>query len=99
MIALTIIITMITILPQVKVEATDLLMVNAVTNNLEVSHNKTGQRHQYSQRQFQNDRFQRGTFHQNCTQYGNNHKPYFQGNQANSYRGQSHGRGPQQFRV
>ena len=41
MIALTIIITMITILPQVRIEATDLLMVKAVTNNLEVSHNKT----------------------------------------------------------
>ena len=32
---------MIIILPQVRVEATDLLMVKAVTNNLEVSHNKT----------------------------------------------------------
>ena len=31
-------------------------------------------------------------------QYGNNHRPYFQGNQTNSYRGQSHGWGPQQFR-
>ena len=40
MIALTIIITMITILPQVRIKATDLLMVKAVTNNLEVSHNK-----------------------------------------------------------
>ena len=32
---------MIIILPQVRVEATDLLMVKAVTNNLEVSHNET----------------------------------------------------------
>ena len=31
-------------------------------------------------------------------QYGNSHKPYFQGNHANSYRSQGHGRGPQQFR-
>ena len=38
MIALTIIITMIIILPQVRIMATDLLMVKAVTNNLEVSH-------------------------------------------------------------
>ena len=38
---LTIIITPITIMPQVRVEAADLLMVKAVTNNLEVSHNKT----------------------------------------------------------
>ena len=46
-----------------------------------------GQRPQYSQLQFQNYQSQRGTYHQNCTQYGNNRKPYFQGNQANSYRG------------
>ena len=32
---------MIIILPQVRVEATDLLMVKVVTDNLEVSHNKT----------------------------------------------------------
>ena len=38
--ALTIIITMITTMPQVRVEATDLLLVKAVTNNLEVSHNE-----------------------------------------------------------
>ena len=41
MIALTIITTMIIILPQVRIEATDLLMVKVVTDNLEVSHNKT----------------------------------------------------------
>ena len=51
---LTIIITMIIIPPKVRVEATDLLMVKVVTNNLEVSHNETGQRPQYSQCQFQN---------------------------------------------
>ena len=39
--ALTIIITMITTMPQVRVEAADLLLVKAVTNNLEVSHNET----------------------------------------------------------
>ena len=32
---------MITILPQVRIEAADLLMVKAVTDNLEVSHNET----------------------------------------------------------
>ena len=37
LIALTIIITMIIILPQVKIVATDLSMVKAVTDNLEVS--------------------------------------------------------------
>ena len=40
MIALTIIITMIIILPQVRIEAADLLMVKVVTDNLEVSHNE-----------------------------------------------------------
>ena len=38
---LTTIIIMITTIPQVRVEATDLLLVKAVTDNLEVSHNKT----------------------------------------------------------
>ena len=41
MIALTIIITMIIIMPQARVEAADLLMVKTVTDNLEVSHNET----------------------------------------------------------
>ena len=40
-IALTIIITMIIILPQVRVKAADLLLVKVATNNLEVSHNET----------------------------------------------------------
>ena len=38
---LTIIITMITTMPQVRVEDTDLLLVKMATNNLEVSHNET----------------------------------------------------------
>ena len=41
MIAITIIITMIILLPQVRVEAADLLMVKVVTDNLKVSHNET----------------------------------------------------------
>ena len=41
MIALTIIITMIITLPQVRFEATDPLMVKAGTDNLEASHNET----------------------------------------------------------
>ena len=40
MITLIIIIIMITILPQVKIEATDLLMVKAVADNLEASHSE-----------------------------------------------------------
>ena len=52
---LTIIITMITIMPQVRVKATDLSIVKVVTNNLEGSHNETeAKRPQYSQCQFQN---------------------------------------------
>ena len=39
--ALTIIITMITTMPQVRVEAADLSLVKVVTDNLEVSHNET----------------------------------------------------------
>ena len=39
--ALTIIITMTTTMPLVRVEATDLLLVKAVTDSLEVSHNET----------------------------------------------------------
>ena len=46
-----------------------------------------GQRPHYSQCQLQNYQYQRGTSQQNRTQYGNNHKPYFQGNQSNNYRG------------
>ena len=38
---LTIIITMITTMPQVRVEATDLLVVKAETDSLDVSHNET----------------------------------------------------------
>ena len=41
MIALTITNTMIIILPQVRIVATDLLMVKAVIDNLEVSHKET----------------------------------------------------------
>ena len=40
-----------------------------------------GQRPQYNQHQFQNYQFQRGAFQQNRTQYSNNCKPSFQGNQ------------------
>ena len=39
--ALIIIITMITTMPQVRVEDSDLLLVKVVTINLEVSHNET----------------------------------------------------------
>ena len=46
-----------------------------------------GQRPQYSQCQFQNYHYQRSALQQNRTQYGSTRKPYFQGNQMNTYRG------------
>ena len=46
-----------------------------------------GQRPQYKQCQFQNYRLQRGAFQYNCNQYSTHHKPFFQGNQSNHYRG------------
>ena len=46
-----------------------------------------GQRPQYIQHQFQNYHYQRSAPQQNHTQYGSTHKPYFQGNQVNAYRG------------
>ena len=57
-----------------------------------------GQRPQYNQHQFQNYRPQRGAYQFNCNQYGTNHKPYFQGNHPNQYRGQACSRGLQQSR-
>ena len=90
--------TIITTMPQVRVEAADLSMVKAVTDNLEGSYNETEAKDQYSQCQFQNYSYQRGASQQNHTQYGNNHKPYFQGNQTNSYRGRGRGCEPQRFR-
>ena len=85
--ARTIIITMITTMPQVRVEATDLLLVKVVTDNLEVSHNETEVR----DLNIVNISFRiidiREAHPNKTTQYGNNHKPYFQGNQANNYRG------------
>ena len=46
-----------------------------------------GQRPQYSQCQFQTYCYQRSASQQNRTQYGSTCKPYFQGNQMNTYRG------------
>ena len=80
MIALTITITKIIILPQVRIEAADRQFRGFTQRS-------RGQRPQYNQCQFQNYRFQRGTYQQNCSQYGTNRKPYFQGSQTNNYRG------------
>ena len=86
-------------MPQVRVEATDLIMVKAETDNFEGSYNEI----EAKDLSIVNVSFKIITIrevHHNkyCTQYGNSCKPYFQGNQANSYRGWGHGRGPQQFR-
>ena len=74
-------------MPQVRVKAADLLLVKAVTDNLEVSHNET----EAKDLSIVNISFRiiiiRGASQQNRTQYDNNRKPYFQGNQTNSYRG------------
>ena len=85
-------------MPQARVEAADFIMVKVETNNLEGLYHKTGQRPQYGQHQFQNYCYQRSTLHQNHTQYGSAHKPYFQGNQMNTYRSRAQGRAPQRFR-
>ena len=96
MIALTIITTMIIILPQVRTVAADLSMVKAVIDNLEAPHKEAEVKDLNTIST--NYRFQRGTYQQNHTQYGTNRKPYFQGNQTNDYRGWSHGQGPQHVR-
>ena len=71
--------------------ATDLLMVKAVINNLEVSHREA----EAKDLNIINVSFRiinfRGAFQQNRMQYSNSHKPYFQGSQANNYRGRSCG--------
>ena len=91
MIALTIIITMIIILHQVRIMAADLSMVKAVTDNLEASHKEEEAKDLNIINVNSRTQFQRDTYQQNCTQYGTNHKPYFQGSQTNNYRGRSHG--------
>ena len=45
-----------------------------------------------------NYHYQRSAPQQNRTQYGSAHKPYFQGNQVNTYRSRGRGWGPQHFR-
>ena len=80
---------MMTTMPQVRVEATDLLLVKAVTDNLEVSHNET----EAKDLNIVNVSFKISDIREahpnntSRTQYGNNRKPNFQGNQANNYRG------------
>ena len=85
-------------MPQVRVEAADLIMVKVEADNLEGLH------HEIEARDLSivSISFKiitiRSAPQQNRLQYGNARKPYFQGNQANTYRGQGQGRGPQHFR-
>ena len=79
--------TMIITLPQVKIEAADLLMVKAVTDNSEASHKAEAKDLSITNANFTNYRPQRGASQYNHNQYGTHHKPYFQGNQTNHYRG------------
>ena len=60
-------------MPQVKIEATDPTMVKAEIDNFEGSYNKKEAKDL--------------SIVNVSTQYGNGHKPYFQGNHANTYRG------------
>ena len=94
MIALTIIITMIITLPQVRVEAADPLMVKAVTDNLEVSHNETKVKDlNIVNVNFRTIDFREAHFNRTVLNTATIVNPTL----GNSYRGRSHGRGPQQF--
>ena len=90
--------TIITIILQIRVEATDLIMVRAETDHLEDLYHEIEDKDLNSQHQFQNYRYQRSAPQQNRTQYGSACKPYFQGNQVNTYRSRGQGLGPQHFR-
>ena len=86
-------------IPQVRIEAADPTMVKAEINNFEGSYNKIEAKDLNAINvSFKITANQRGTPQQNRTQYGNGHKPYFQGNHTNTYRGQGCGCGSQQFR-
>ena len=78
---------MIITLPQVKIEAADLLMVKVVTGNSEASRKEA----EAKDLSITNTNFKIIDFrevHLNITnQYGTHHKPYFQGNQTNHFRG------------
>ena len=92
MITLTITIIMIILLPQVKNKAADLLLVKAAADNSEALHSKA------EARDLSTIGFRETHIRVAPNQYSSHHKPYFQGNQFNSYRGQSRSWGPQQTR-
>ena len=85
--------TIITTIPQIRVEAKDLIMVRVETNNLEDLH------HEIEDKDLNivNVSFRITTIRERHHNNGSTRKPYFQGNQMNTFRGR--GWGPQQFRV
>ena len=91
-----IIITIMTItLPQVKVEAADLLLVKVVADNLEASHSEEEARDlSIIHVNFRTTGFREVHIRVTAINTGSHHKPYFQCNQSNSYRGRSRGCGP-----
>ena len=65
-------------MPQVRVEAADLSMVKAVTDNLEGSHNKTEAKDlSIVNVSFKIIAIREAHHNKNRIQYGNNCKPYF----------------------
>ena len=86
--------TIITTIPQVSVESTDLIMGRAATDNSEdLYHEIEDKDINIVNVSFRIYCYQRSTLQQNHTQYGSTCKPYFQGNQVNTYRGRGWGRG------
>ena len=80
--------TIITTMPQVRVEAADLIMVRVETDNLEGFYHKT----EVKDLNIVGISFRISLSpQQNRTQYGSARKPYFQGNQMNTYRGRGQG--------
>ena len=72
---------------QVRVETTDLITVKVITDNLEGSYNKTEAKDLSIVNVNVKLSLSKRHISTNRTQYGNNRKPYFQGNQTNSYKG------------
>ena len=90
---------MIIILPQVRIVATDLLMVKVVTDNLEVSHNVTEVKDlNIINVNFRIINFREVHFNRTVLNMAPATNPIFREVKQNNYRGQSRGQGPQQFR-
>ena len=74
------ILTITTTMPQVRVEATDLIMVKAETDNFEGLYHETKAKDlNIVSVSFRIITIREAQHNKNCTQYGSPHKPYFQG--------------------